>query len=127
MARTVIPIQLSARDTPYLIGTVAAPLLGGTAIDAVNGHYVQSQGHEDRVVILVYNSKAGTITLTIAAGINPPAVDAWRGPVTAAIPTLSFALVPGLNETRHYQTAGQIYIDFDAGATGTIWAYRLAA
>ena len=126
MARTVIAIQGGARDTAYLIGTLAFPLLGGTAIDQANGMYVAPK-HEERLVILVYNSKAGPINLTIAAGINPPSYDAWRGSLTAAIPTVSFALIAGLNSARHIQAYGQVYLDFDAGASGTVWCYELAA
>ena len=127
--RTVIPIQRVPRSTVALIGTLAAPLLGGTAIDQANGMYVETK-HFNRLVLLIYNSKAGPIVVTIAPGQNPPAFEAARGALTATLQTVNFALITGLDSTRFLQLyAGMAvaYLDFDAGASGTLWAYELAA
>jgi len=127
MARTIIPVQAGVRSTPYLIGTPAAPLLGGTAIDQPNGHYIAPKKFS-RLVILVYNSKAGPIQTTIKAGIYPPAEDTGRGDlVTAGIPTLSLVLFTGFNSSRFFQTFNQLFFDTDAGATGVVWCYELVA
>ena len=127
MARSLIPIQQGVRDTVYLIGTLGAPLLGGTAIDQANGMYVAPKKYS-RMIILVYNSKAGPIQTTIKAGVYPPAEAAGQGDlVTAAIPTVSFVLFTGFNGSRFFQTLGQLFFDTDAGATGLVWCYELAA
>ncbi len=125
--RTVIPIQQGVRSTAYLIGTPAAPLLGGTVIDQANGMYVAPKKYS-RVVLLVYNSKAGNIQTTIKAGVYPPAEAAGEGDlVTAAIPTLSLVLFTGFNGSRFFQPLNQLFFDTDAGATGVVWCYELAA
>lgn len=127
MARTVLPIQVGARETITPLGTLAAPLGGGTAIDQVNGMVVTPK-RSHRLVLFIYNSAAGAHVYTIRAGIYPPAESMGQGDlVSASIPTVAFAIVTGLSGARFLQAGGAINIDFDAGTTGTIWAYEQPA
>jgi hypothetical protein len=127
MARTAIPIVRQARDTLATGGTLAAPLGGGIAIDQANGMKV-SPKDAAKLVLIVYNSKAGNIQTTIKAGAYPPAEAAGQGDlVVPAQATVTFYMLSGLNGERFLQANGDVFIDWDAGATGVVWALECPA
>jgi len=111
-------------------GTLAAPAVtaGGIAIDQVNGMNILPVKRFHKLVIAIYNSKAGNIVTTIRKGIYPPAEDAGLGDlVLAGQVTVTFNFIAGLDGSRFMQNDGSVNIDWDAGATGVIWAFEAPA
>src|SRR5438105_273781 len=100
MARTAIPIVRQARNALSTGGTLAAPLGGGIAIDQANGMKVSAKDI-GKLVLIVYNSKAGNIQTTIAKGVYPPAEDSGLGDlVVAGQATVTFYMLTGLDGSR---------------------------
>lgn len=126
MARTIVPAIKVGRDALTTLGTIAVPAGSVTPIDQANGNYVKPK-RSHKLVLLVYNSKAGATLLTIRAGAYPPAEEAGVGDLALSLPTVSFVLITGLSGARFLQKDGTINIDTDAGATGSIWAYEMPA
>lgn len=99
---------------------IAAPAT--TAIDPTNGHYVASPGPLEELFLIIGATFAGSKNYTIKGGDNPPAdrsqdvvlainnTTRWVGPFTSAQFVQSGA------------ESGQLHVDVEAGATGTIAA-----
>jgi len=128
MARTNLP---TTAFTPN--AALADP--AGAAIDQANGMTVQFPpafpvGPTARSLVLrVKNTAAGAHTVTIPAGVNPPAFRASREPFGSA-GGLATSIAAGatewigpFDESIFTQSDGSIFINFDAGTTGTITAF----
>lgn len=123
MARTAVPVVRQGRNTQSGGGTLAAPAGGGIAIDQANGMKI-SPKDLGKLVIVIYNSKAGNIQTTIAAGAYPPGEDSGLGAlVRAGQVTVTFDFITGL-DNRVAQANGDVFLDWDAAATGVVWAYE---
>lgn len=99
---------------------IAAPAT--TAIDPTNGHYVDAPGPLEELFVIIGATFAGAKTYTFKGGDNPPAdrskdlvvsannTTRWVGPFTSA------------QFVQSGSESGQLHIDVEAGATGTIAA-----
>jgi hypothetical protein len=127
MARTALPLTNLTANGAVLNNA-------GTAIDAANGMAVTipttaipSAGNLDRLVLYVQNTFAGTKTVTVKAGVNPPAFRAGLGDFTTGNLTASTgtAFIGPFDISRFIQADNTVNIDFAASMTGTIWALLL--
>lgn len=112
MARTAVTVNTLAPNS-----SVAAPTT--TAIDPTNGHSVAAPGPLEELFIIIGATFAGAKNYTFKGGVNPPAdrsadlvvsannTTRWVGPFTSA---------------QFVQAGSQLFIDVEAGATGTIAA-----
>lgn len=127
MARTAITVTRPARNAVSVLGTLAAPASNGIALDQANG-MVFTPKRGSKINILIYNSKAGTIVTTVRKGTYPPAEDAGVGDlVVTALATVAFQLIAGLDGSRFFQKDNTVQLDWDAGATGTVWVWESPA
>lgn len=112
MARTALPI-----NTTYNAGS--APT--ATAVDPTNGHVINlgTLAAED-VLILVNNTFAGTKTVTVKAGANPPALSAGQGDLVVTCAASTNAIPILIESARFAQADGTINLDLAASMTGTI-------
>jgi hypothetical protein len=102
----------------------------GTAIDQANGMNIPIQSSaipaaEDAygLIIQVANTFAGTKTVTIRAGVQPPAFRNLLGDLVVSATTTSTWLIGPIEPARFAQADGSINVDFQAGITGTINAF----
>ena len=125
MARTNVPLtKLTANS-----GNVAPST---TALDATNGHNIAlastaipAQAGSELLVLVVNNTFAGSKTVTVKAGANPPAQRAGLGDLTVTLTQNQTAYIGPLESQRFYQADGSINVDMAAGTTGTILAVLL--
>lgn len=123
MARTNIPL------------TVITPNAGqafpaGTAVDPTNGHYIDCGGLSGQLLLWVNNTFAGTKTVTVKAGANPPAMRKDIGDFVYTALASSATLLGNLESGRFIQapggtdggTGGRVFVDLAAAMTGTIAA-----
>ncbi len=117
MARDAVAItNLAVND--------ATALAAGVAINPANNAVIAAGGNTQRLAIHVTITNAGGADVTVKAGSNPPAFAAGQGDLveTFAQNDEKFFVI---ESARFAQANGDIYVDFEAGATGTIAAYRL--
>jgi len=125
MARTAVTINRPARNAWTNLGSIAAPA-NHTALDQANGHSLDVKDAK-RFGLLFYNSKAGAVIITVKAGVNPPAESAGLGDLSFTVTTTAFwSFLGTIEPARFVQADGKIYLDTDAGATGTLFAFELA-
>lgn len=127
MARTAIPLTNLTKD-----GLIAEP--AGTAIDQPNGMYIDCSALTGQLVIWVNNTFAGTKTVTVRAGGNPPAFRSSLGDVVVTAGASGRSFVGPVEASRFIQqsagvsgnadggTGGRVWVDFAASITGTIAA-----
>jgi hypothetical protein len=118
MPRTALPIT-----TVYNTG--AAPT--ATAIDPANHHVITpgaTQGEE--LLVSVNNTFAGTKTVTIKAGANPPALSAGQGDLVVTCTASTNGIPIRVETSRFVQADGTINLDIAAAMTGTIVVYKVA-
>ncbi|SRR5260221_5772729 len=125
MARTAIAVNT-------LPGVAVAGLAdpAGTAIDQANGMNVAlasgaipANPTAHMLFLRVANTVAGAQTVTIRAGVNPPAFRAPIGDLVVSIPATSTKWIGPLEAGRFMQNDNSINVDFQAGTTGTITAF----
>jgi hypothetical protein len=124
--RDALTLSKVARNAALNLGSLAAPA-GGAAFTQANGQSI-AIGNAARFGLLVYNSKAGAIVITVKAG--DPAAGAESsglGDYSYTCPTtVFFTLIGPLESARFAQVGGKIFVDTDAGAPGTMWAFEYA-
>lgn len=126
MARDVLTINKLTRNGFLSLGSIAAPA-NGAAFTQANGQAMVPKKAQ-KFLLVVYNSKAGAVVLTIRKGVYPPAEDAGVGDLTFTITTTAFLTIAGpFDGSRFLQRDGTINVDTDAGATGTMWAIEVPA
>lgn len=126
MVRDVLVVNKLTRNGNLNLGSIAAPA-NGVAFTQANGQ-VMTPKKAAKVALLVYNSKAGAIIVTIRKGVYPPAEDAGVGDLAVTIPTTAFwNLIGPFDGSRFLQKDGTIQIDTDAGATGAMYVVEFPA
>lgn len=124
--RDVITVTKVPRNTAVNLGSLAAPA-NGAAFTQSNGQTFSGIKRSSKFCLLVYNSKAGAIVITVKAGAYPPAEDAGLGDYSYTCPTtVFFTLIGPLDGSRFLQANGTINVDTDASATGTMWAFEMS-
>ena len=122
MARTNLPV------TGVVPTGIVQP--AGTVIDQANGMNIAIQSSaipaaEDAygLVFQVINTFAGSKTVTIRAGVQPPAFRNLLGDLVVTCTTSSTWIIGPLEPARFAQADGSINLDFQSGITGNINAY----
>ena len=108
-----------AAPTAQILDTGTAPV----ALEAATG------GEMDRVIVEVTNTAAADLTVTIEAGVNPPAFLAVHGDVVSpAIPQNGRRIFGPFESARFAQADGKLQVTFTPASgtiTGTFVCYRL--
>lgn len=123
MARTEIPILELTSGAIVLLGTTAV-------LDAENGNVINAGGRTDKLILLVARGDTDS-TVTVKAGINPPAFTAGLGDLVHTFglsnedPLADLVAIGPFETARFIQPDGSILIDTDSSA-GYIWAIRLS-
>lgn len=118
MPRTALP-----QTTVYNTG--AAPT--ATAIDPTNHHVIAASATPaEELLIVVNNTFAGTKTVTVKAGGNPPALGAGQGDLVVTCAASTNGCPIRVESARFIQSDGTINLDIAAAMTGTISVYKVS-
>ena len=103
---------------------------GAVAVDPTNGHIINPVAGLQaptigELLLRVTNTFAGTKTVTIKAGVNPPSSLAPKGDLVVTVPASTGDMLIPISPGRHTQKDGSIWIDIAAGMTGNIALVRL--
>jgi hypothetical protein len=118
--RTAVVAQPLSRTAKVVQGA-------GTTIDptlVTNGVVISGVPLEE-LIVRVTNTFAGAKVITVRKGANPPALSAGQGDMTGSQAQNEVAHYGPLEGARFSQANGDLYVDFEAGTTGTIWAFRV--
>lgn len=113
MARTSVPHAALVKDAKTLQVT-------GVAADPTNGHVLAAPPDSGHLVLDIDSTFAGAKTFTVKAGVL---AGGGLGDLVLSL-NAQRALVP-LSLYRFIQADGTILVDVQAGATGTVRAYRI--
>jgi hypothetical protein len=116
MARTAATVNTLTANNNVAVPTT-------TAVDVANGHVITGVPAE-QLIIIANLTFAGAKTITIKAGANPPALAAGQGDHVVSINNSTRWIGP-LTSARFQQADGSVYVDYEAGSTGTITVVRL--
>jgi hypothetical protein len=101
-----------------LIGTTGATTIDATLV--TNGVSVTAAKPE-RTLIRVTNTEGSTNTVTIQSGAYPPALASGLGDLVVTVAATTGVQYLGPFEGGRFKQAdGTLWIDFEAGMTGTI-------
>lgn len=129
MARTVVaPLAAAANGS-----ALEAP----TTIDAalVTAGVVVNTAKPERLLLRVNNTAVGPKNIIVRGGDNPPALAAGQGDLTVSVtnattrylgPFESGRFLKRTDDTGAVKT-GSLYVDFEAGTTGSIQVIELPA
>ena len=118
MARDNIPIVVCTENADNLEGA-------GVAINTTNGGNLAAGSFTDRLVLRVDQTFAGTLNLTVRAGVYPPAFRQGMGDLVLALTQAKHIIF--LEAARFVQADGSINIDYQATMTGTVYCYQVPA
>jgi len=113
MARDAVTLQ----DLSLNAGTIQAT---GTTVNATNGASIDVDGNTQKLLIMVQSSSA-TYDVTVSAGVG---VQRWQGDLVQEVAAGELGLFV-IESAQFIQSGGVLYVDFEAGADGTINAVRL--
>ena len=124
MARTNLPLSTLVPN-----GVIDIP--AGTTIDQTNGMNVQLPATAlpaapgmDNLFLYVATTNGADKTVTIRAGVNPPAFRSAMGDLVVTAHNASGGGVIGpLESARFAQADGSVNVDFASGITGKITAF----
>jgi hypothetical protein len=109
-------------ETPAAINAGTLPT--ANAVDPTNGHTIPF-GKARKLVLRINSTFAGAKNFTFLAGAYPPSGKAGQGNLVLAInAAVRYVTV---SADRFKQADGNLYIDVEAAATGSIEAVRLPA
>jgi hypothetical protein len=119
MARTALTVTALSPNS-----SVADP--AGNAVDVANGHVLTPTGEQclEEFYLEVNQTFAGAKNITIKAGANPPALSAGQGDLVVSI-NAAIKLIGPFTSARFAQADGSLYVDLEAGTTGTIKAIHV--
>ncbi|MBE7512559.1 MAG: hypothetical protein HS103_07070 [Anaerolineales bacterium] len=117
MARDTLPI------TDLAVNALTAPETP-LAISPTDGATLPAGGDTGRIAVQITNSAEAAYTVTVAAGVNPPAFRAPMGDLAMEIPAGATRYLV-IESARFAQANGAIWLDFESGMTGTALALRL--
>ena len=123
MARTSATVQSATRtDSPPLDKTITATTIDATLV--TNGLQITDYFNHKNTRLIIYNSDASAHTVTITAGTADPAINRGMGNYTVSIPAGETHEISEIDSSRFMQsdTNHSLYVDFDSGTTGTIYA-----
>lgn len=127
MARTSLTIK---NLTPNSGNTITSTTIDSTLVS--NGvtlkpttNSVPAGGNLDTLILVVTNSAGATKTVTVKAGVNPPAFRSGMGDVSVSITASGTSYLGPFETARFAQEDGSLYIDLESGMTGSIAALLL--
>lgn len=97
----------------------------GTAITPANGASIPAGGDTRKLLIRVTNTHTSPHTVTIRAGVNPPAFRKGLGDASVTLAATTGVAYLTVESARFVQADGSIWLDFDSGMTGKVMAFRL--
>lgn len=97
----------------------------GTTITPANGANIANFGEGDSVVVRVTNTNGTDRTVTIKAGVNPPAVREGLGDLAVVVPASTGVKYLVLETARFCKADGSIDVDFETSMAGKICALRI--
>ena len=124
-ARTNLPLTNLSETGPVASSTTAVDVTNGMNIALANSAIPAKQSSWSLVLVFT-NSFAGSKSLIVRAGANPPSFRKDLGDLSCANAGSSAVTYIGpLEPARFLQADGSINIDFTASTTGTVEALLL--
>jgi len=124
-ARTNLPLTALSETAAVASSTTAVDVTNGMNI-VLTSSAIPARPGSWSLVIVFTNSFAGSKSLTVRAGANPPAFRKDLGDLVCANAGSSAVTYIGpLEPARFMQADGSINIDFTASTTGTVEALIL--
>jgi hypothetical protein len=115
MPRTAVPIG------NMVMNGIQTP--GTTAVDPANGHEL-AWGKTDHFVLEVNNTAGTAKNVTLKAGTDKSvAGQAGLGDLVLQVPNAARRRLGPFEKARFTQPDGKLYVDLEAGITGTIDAF----
>lgn len=124
--------------TVYSVAAASGSNTAGTAIDVASSMYIPTNGEQGRYLITVEHKSTVNRSMTIKAGdVNPPAFRKDLGdlviPLVVSTVTGAWNVLAPIESARHFQSTGalvanaggDVYIDFPAATSGTIYVMKL--
>lgn len=111
-----------AIDEGVLIGESTCKIPAGlkaVAIEATGGNLIKGCNNLDRAFLLVENSTAGTKSIEVLGGENPPAARKGLGKLTVSMEEKTLNIIP-LESARHLDKEGNLVMTVTAATTGKI-------
>lgn len=102
---------------------VAEP--SGTTITPANGASIDAGGDTRKLVIRVTNTHGSDHTVTLKAGVSPPAFRQGLGDASVTVPATTGVRYLTAESARFVQADGSIWLDFETDMTGKVMAFRL--
>lgn len=124
MARTALALSTLAPNS-------ILDIPNGTAIDQANGMKITlpstaipAQPGMDTLFLFVATTNGADKTVTVKAGVNPPAFRAGLGDLTVTAHAASGGGIVGpFDKSRFVQADGTLLVDFQSGITGIVTAF----
>jgi hypothetical protein len=120
MARTAVTYNKLVPN-----GRLADP--AGTTIDAtlVTNGVVINTADPEHTLIRVSNTAAGAKNVTVRAGSGRDAWMAGAGDLVVSVGASGAAFIGPFTSARFQQTGTKLFVDFEAGTTGTVTVLRI--
>lgn len=129
MARTTLPLSAFTGESTTLLTDPA-----GTAVDPTNGMVILASALQTETIPPTYDALRGLVlrvdntlgsnkTVTVKAGVNPPAFRKDIGDLVCTVTASTTMWIGPFDLARHQQSDGSINIDLQSGITGTITAF----
>lgn len=121
MARTAMTVQASARtqSPPSVATAITATTIDGALVTA--GIAITDFFYHQDAKLVIYNT-AGTLAVTLVAGTGGQCIKKDQGDKVIDITTSTTQLIDQIESARFDSADGDLWLDFEAGFTGTIYA-----
>lgn len=118
MARTALSYQ-----TLVVGGSLVDTGLTAAA-DQANGNTI-ANAYPELTVLRISNTTAGALNAILRAGTKPLAESSGQGDLTVSVPANGTVFVGPVESARFIQADGSLSIDYAAGFTGTVTAFKV--
>lgn len=103
----------------------------GTNADPTNGHVISdgnspATSYPELTLLRVKNTTAGALNAILRAGAQPLAIASGQGDLTVSVGAGATATIGPIESGRFLQKDGTLYLDLQAGFTGTVTALKVA-
>lgn len=94
----------------------------GTTPDASNGNVVSGVPLE-KIMVRVKNADSGSHTVTVRAGVSPPALSAGQGDLVVAVANGTTKWLGPFTSARFAQSDGSLNLDWSASTSVTVTVF----
>jgi hypothetical protein len=94
------------------------------AADQVNGNTI-ANAYPELTVLRISNTTAGALNATLRAGTKPLAESSGQGDLVVSVPASGTVFIGPQESARFIQADGSLSIDYAAGFTGTVTAFKV--